>query len=72
SPGAEYEPYLDWFHSYVVTQILESDNTGGAPVKETDYSYLDGMGWAKEEADEFTKAKELTYGDRKGYGRVQV
>ncbi|WEH30589.1 hypothetical protein [Streptomyces sp. AM 3-1-1] len=72
SPGAEYEPYLDWFHSYVVTQVLESDNTGGAPVKETDYSYLDGMGWAKEEADEFTKAKELTYGDRKGYGRVQV
>ncbi|MFJ5092164.1 RHS repeat domain-containing protein [Streptomyces sp. NPDC088674] len=72
SPGAEYEPYLDWFHSYVVTQVLESDNTGGAPVKETDYSYLDGMGWAKEEADEFTKAKYLTYGDRKGYGRVQV
>ncbi|WP_431033703.1 RHS repeat domain-containing protein [Streptomyces sp. P6-2-1] len=56
----------------MVTQVLESDNTGGAPVKETDYSYLDGLAWAKEEADEFTKAKYLTYGDRKGYGRVQV
>ncbi|WP_353940128.1 RHS repeat-associated core domain-containing protein [Streptomyces sp. HUAS MG91] len=72
APAADYEPYLDWFHSYVVTQVLESDNTGGAPVKETDYSYLDGLAWAKEQGDEFTKAKHLTYGDRKGYGRVQV
>ncbi|MEV0502200.1 RHS repeat-associated core domain-containing protein, partial [Streptomyces spectabilis] len=70
-PAADYEPYLDWFHSYVVTQVLEADNTGGAPAKQTDYSYLGGMAWAKEE-DEFTKAKHLTYGDRKGFGRVQV
>lgn len=72
APAADYEPYLDWFHSYVVTQILETDNTGGAPAKQTDYSYLDGMGWAKSKDDEFTDAKHLTYGDRKGYGRVQV
>ncbi|MFE0173687.1 RHS repeat domain-containing protein [Streptomyces sp. NPDC059002] len=71
APAADYEPYLDWFHTYVTTQVLEADNTGGAPVKETDYAYLDGMAWAKDE-DEFTKAKHLTYGDRKGYGRVQV
>ncbi|WP_306316680.1 MULTISPECIES: RHS repeat domain-containing protein [unclassified Streptomyces] len=71
APAADYEPYLDWFHSYVVTQVLEADNTGGAPVKETDYSYLDGLAWGKDE-DEFTKAKNLTYGDRKGYGRVQT
>ncbi|MFC8536777.1 RHS repeat domain-containing protein [Streptomyces sp. NPDC057249] len=72
APAANYEPYLDWFHSYVVTQILESDNTGGAPAKETDYKYLDGMAWAKAKDDEFTTAKHLTYSDRKGYGRVQV
>lgn len=72
APAANYEPYLDWFHSYVVTQILETDNTGGAPAKQTDYSYLDGMGWAKSKDDEFTTAKHLTYSDRKGYGRVQV
>lgn len=72
APAANYEPYLDWFHSYVVTQILETDNTGGAPAKQTDYAYLDGMGWAKSKDDEFTDAKHLTYGDRKGYGRVQV
>ncbi|WP_405535280.1 RHS repeat domain-containing protein [Streptomyces canus] len=71
APAADYEPYLDWFHTYVVDQVLEADNTGGAPVKETDYDYLEGMAWGKEE-DEFTKAKYLTYGDRQGYGRVQV
>ncbi|MFG3589488.1 RHS repeat domain-containing protein [Streptomyces sp. NPDC047990] len=71
APAAGYEPYLDWFHTYVTTQVLEADNTGGAPVKETDYAYPDGMAWGKDE-DEFTKAKYLTYGDRKGYGRVQV
>ncbi|MFI1223148.1 MULTISPECIES: RHS repeat-associated core domain-containing protein [unclassified Streptomyces] len=72
APAADYEPYLDWFHTYVVTQILETDNTGGAPAKQTDYTYLDGMGWAKSKDDEFTDAKHLTYGERKGYGRVQV
>ncbi|RVU15111.1 RHS repeat protein [Streptomyces antnestii] len=71
APAANYEPYLDWFHTYVATQVLEADNTSGAPVKETDYSYLDGMSWGKDE-DEFTKAKYLTYGDRQGFGRVQV
>lgn len=72
APQANYEPYLDWFHSYVVTQILESDNTGSAPAKETDYAYLDGMAWAMAKDDEFTEAKHLTYSDRKGYARVQV
>ncbi|MGW4496775.1 hypothetical protein [Streptomyces sp. NPDC004376] len=71
APAADYEPYLDWFHTYVATQVLEADNTSGAPVQETDYSYLGGMAWGKDE-DEFTKAKYLTYGDRTGYGRVQV
>ncbi len=72
APAADYEPYLDWFHTYVVTQVLETDNTGGAPAKQTDYAYLGGMGWTKSKDDEFTDAKHLTYGDRKGFGHVQV
>ncbi|MBB1254397.1 RHS repeat protein [Streptomyces sp. OF3] len=71
NPGPEYEPYEDWFHSYNVTQVLEADNTGGAPVKQTSYRYLGGLAWAKGE-DEFTKPKHRTWGDRRGYGRVQV
>ncbi|MFJ3595384.1 RHS repeat domain-containing protein [Streptomyces sp. NPDC090126] len=71
APIEDYEPYQDWFHSYVVTQVLESDDTAGSPIKRTDYAYLGGLAWAKEE-DEFTKAKHRTYGDRKGFERVQV
>ncbi|GHH55840.1 RHS repeat-associated core domain-containing protein [Streptomyces candidus] len=71
APAANYEPYQDWFHSYVVTQVLESDNTAGAPVKRTDYTYLGGLAWTKGD-DEFTQAKHRTWGDRKGYERVQV
>ncbi|WNF26844.1 RHS repeat-associated core domain-containing protein [Streptomyces sp. C11-1] len=71
APAAGYEPYQDWFHSYVVTQILESDNTSGAPVKRNDYTYLGGLAWAKGD-NEFTEAKHRTYGQSKGYGRVQM
>ncbi|MGW8363767.1 RHS repeat domain-containing protein [Streptomyces wedmorensis] len=72
APAANYEPYLDWFHAYAVNLVTENDNTGGSPAKRTEYSYPDGMAWAKAKDDEFTKATHLTYGDRKGFGRVQV
>ncbi|MFJ6612697.1 RHS repeat domain-containing protein [Streptomyces sp. NPDC091289] len=71
APAAGYEPYQDWFHTYVVDQILESDNTGGAPVKRNDYTYLGGIAWVKGD-DEFTEAKHRTYGQSKGYGHVQT
>ncbi|WP_432052189.1 RHS repeat-associated core domain-containing protein [Streptomyces xiamenensis] len=71
APAPDYEPYLDWFHTYVVDQVLESDNTSGAPVVRTDYRYLGGMGWAKPE-DEFSKPAHRTFSERKGYGRVQT
>ncbi|MFJ3969193.1 RHS repeat domain-containing protein [Streptomyces parvus] len=71
APAAGYEPYQDWFHTYVVNQILESDNTGGAPVKRNDYTYLGGIAWVKGD-DEFTEAKHRTYGQSKGYGHVQT
>ncbi|RAJ70638.1 MULTISPECIES: RHS repeat-associated core domain-containing protein [unclassified Streptomyces] len=71
APAADYKPYQDWFHTYVVTKMLESDNVAGAPTKRTDYRYLDGMAWGKDD-DEFTKADQRTWGNRLGYGRVQT
>ncbi|MFE9255128.1 RHS repeat domain-containing protein [Streptomyces sp. NPDC006879] len=70
APAADYKPYLDWFHSYVVTQVLESDNTSGALTKRTDYTYTD-LDWAKSD-DEFTPADQRTWGDRRGYALVQA
>ncbi|MFF5714837.1 RHS repeat domain-containing protein [Streptomyces sp. NPDC012756] len=72
APAANYEPYLDWFHAYAVNLIVENDNTGKAPAKRTEYTYPEGMAWTKAKDDEFTKAENLTYSDRKGFGLVQV
>ncbi|MEV4671398.1 MULTISPECIES: RHS repeat domain-containing protein [Actinomadura] len=70
APAPDYKPYQDWFHSYEVKEVLESDNVGGAPVKTTSFSYLDGLSWGKDD-DELTKSEERTYNKRRGYGRVQ-
>ncbi|WP_051845805.1 RHS repeat-associated core domain-containing protein [Streptomyces sp. NRRL F-5053] len=54
----------------VADEVIETDNTAGAPAQHTTYTYLGGMAWAKDE-DEFTKAKHRTYSDRRGYARVR-
>ncbi|MFW6725206.1 RHS repeat domain-containing protein [Streptomyces sp. MAR4 CNY-716] len=71
APAPDFEPYRDWFHTYVATQVLESDDVGGGPVKTTSYEYLDGLAWAKD-TDELTKAKHRTYSERRGYSRVRT
>lgn len=62
---------LDWFNTYVVTQVVEGDNLVESPDKVTSYAYLDGAAWAKS-TDEFTKAEDRTYSVPRGYGRVQT
>ncbi|MFF5443570.1 RHS repeat-associated core domain-containing protein [Streptomyces sp. NPDC012888] len=62
---------LDWFNTYVVTQVVEGDNLVESPDKVTSYSYLDGAAWAKSE-DEFTKAEDRVHSVNRGYGRVQT
>ncbi|WP_407915009.1 RHS repeat domain-containing protein [Kitasatospora sp. NE20-6] len=61
----------DWFHTYVVTRVVEGDNLAESPDKVTEYAYLDGAAWAKNE-DEFAKAADRTYSVNRGYGRVQT
>ncbi|MFC5724576.1 RHS repeat domain-containing protein [Streptomyces gamaensis] len=71
APGADHKPVKDWFHKYVVTQVLEHDNVGGAPAKQTDYSYLGGAAWARSE-DEFTKPEHRTHSEFRGYAEVRT
>ncbi|MFE9533516.1 RHS repeat-associated core domain-containing protein [Streptomyces sp. NPDC006691] len=70
NPGSEFEPKRDWFNTYVVTQVREEDNVGGAPPKQTSYTYSGGAAWAKSE-DEFTQDKYRTYSDFRGYQLVK-
>ncbi|WP_438488888.1 RHS repeat domain-containing protein [Streptomyces sp. S186] len=71
APAAEGKLIKDWFHKYVVTQVDEIDNTGGSPIKRTNYSYLGGAAWAKSQ-DELVKPEHRTYSDFRGYARVQT
>ncbi|WP_269285761.1 RHS repeat domain-containing protein [Streptomyces sp. H39-C1] len=62
---------LDWFNSYVATQVVEGDNLANTPDKVISYKYPDGAAWAKS-TDEFTKDTDRTYSVARGYGLVQT
>lgn len=70
TPGTNPQPRTDWFHKYVVTQVLESDPTGGAPLKQTDYSYHGGGAWAYDDQSPITPTKYRTWGIWRGYQKV--
>ncbi|MEV0990410.1 polymorphic toxin-type HINT domain-containing protein [Streptomyces sp. NPDC049949] len=62
---------LDWFNSYVATQIVEGDNLVDSPDKVTSYEYLGGAAWAKS-TDELTKPEDRVHSVARGYERVQT
>ncbi|WP_346342917.1 RHS repeat-associated core domain-containing protein [Streptomyces sp. SID5614] len=70
TPGTDPKPRTDWFHKYVVTQVNESDPTGGAPLKQTDYTYSGGGAWAYDDESPITPAKYRTWGIWRGYQKV--
>ncbi|MEU7550929.1 RHS repeat-associated core domain-containing protein [Streptomyces sp. NPDC044571] len=62
---------VDWFNSYVATQIVEGDNLASTPDKVTSYTYLGGAAWAKD-TSEFTKAEDRVHSVGRGYELVQT
>ncbi|GFJ93940.1 hypothetical protein Prum_075820 [Phytohabitans rumicis] len=71
---------LDWFHKYVVTHVRQvdvqyQDIDGHTVAKSEDqeafYDYLDTPAWHYTD-DELTPNNRRTWGDWRGYGRVQV
>ncbi|MDL4813185.1 RHS repeat domain-containing protein [Actinomadura opuntiae] len=71
APGHD-SPIRDWFHKYVVTQVVQTDRTGGAPDMITDYSYLGDPAWHYDDDDGMTKAKYKTWSQWRGYGQVRT
>jgi RHS repeat-associated protein len=69
-PPYTTDPQLDWFHKYVVTQVTESDPTGGAPLKETDYTYNGSPAWHYDSDNVTAPAKRKTWSVWRGYGSV--
>ncbi|WP_405585472.1 RHS repeat-associated core domain-containing protein [Streptomyces sp. NBC_01190] len=72
TPPLAAGPQTDYFHKYVVKQITESDPTGGAPLKETDYTYNGPAAWHYDSDDSTTPASRKTWSEWRGYGSVTV
>ncbi|MFE0423566.1 polymorphic toxin-type HINT domain-containing protein [Streptomyces sp. NPDC058953] len=71
APG-NVEPIEDWFHKYVVGEVVQTDRTGGGEKMVTRYDYLGPAGWRHSKPDGITPEKMLTWGDWQGYGKVSV
>ncbi|WP_404786855.1 RHS repeat-associated core domain-containing protein [Streptomyces pristinaespiralis] len=71
APG-HIEPIDDWFHKYVVAEIVETDRTGGGDRMVTRYAYEGEAGWRHAKPDGITPEKFLTWGDWQGYHKVKV
>ncbi|MEU7825934.1 RHS repeat-associated core domain-containing protein [Catellatospora sp. NPDC049133] len=61
----------EYFHKYVVAEIVESDRYDGTSEQRTAYDYLDGAAWHWE-TSEFSNEDRKTYGEFRGFGRVRV
>ncbi|MFD9436154.1 polymorphic toxin-type HINT domain-containing protein [Streptomyces sp. NPDC060002] len=71
TPKDYLNPITDWFEKYAVTQVLETDSTGGAAAKQTDYIYNGGAAWHHDD-NELVKAKYRTWGQFRGYASVET
>lgn len=74
TPSGQPDPKMDWFHKYVVTQVLEIDYTSGEQEVRHDFKYATAGGgtnqlWAYD-TNEFTKKKHRTYSVWRGYPQV--
>ncbi|WP_051073026.1 RHS repeat-associated core domain-containing protein, partial [Nocardiopsis valliformis] len=72
NPPGEEDPITDWFHKYVVEEVIESDRTGGSPDQVTRYEYLGDAGWRHDEPNGITDEEYHTWGQWRGYETVRV
>ncbi|WP_162795723.1 RHS repeat domain-containing protein [Nonomuraea lactucae] len=72
TPPGYKDPITDYFHKYVVTQVTESDLTGGAPRAITTYAYLGDPAWHYTDDDGLVKAENKTWSVWRGYGTVRT
>ncbi|MCP2331280.1 polymorphic toxin-type HINT domain-containing protein [Actinoalloteichus caeruleus] len=61
----------DWFHKYVVTDVVEDDRTGGSEPVKTNYEYVGPAAWGYND-DRFTPEDRRSWSQWRGYERVRV
>jgi RHS repeat-associated protein len=65
-------PSIDFFHKYVVTDVVEADLTGGAPRVLTHYDYVAAPAWHYTDDDGLIKPDDKTWSVWRGYPAVQT
>ncbi|GIH22787.1 hypothetical protein Aph01nite_10970 [Acrocarpospora phusangensis] len=71
APEGSANPLLDWFHKYVVRQVLEADLMGGSSIVQTNYAYRGNPAWAYDD-QELVPASRRTWSQYRGFEKVQV
>jgi RHS repeat-associated protein len=68
TPPREVER-TDWFHKYVVDNVVTTDSTGNGATMVTQYVYSGGAAWHYQETA-LVKDEDKTWSDWRGYGTV--
>ncbi|MBO4206122.1 polymorphic toxin-type HINT domain-containing protein [Micromonospora echinofusca] len=67
------DPALDWFHKYVVAELVQTDLVGGSPDVVTRYDYSIGKpAWRYTDDDGLTPEKFKTWSQWRGYDKVRT
>jgi RHS repeat-associated protein len=64
-------PTLHWFHKYLVDNVVVDDNVADSPDQVTSYEYVGTPAWHFDD-NELTLLKYRSWGDWRGYGKVNV
>ncbi|MFF0270719.1 polymorphic toxin-type HINT domain-containing protein [Kribbella sp. NPDC004536] len=64
-------PTMNWFNKYVVTSVVDDDQTTDAPDQQTMYEYVGTPAWHFDD-NELTLLKYRSWGDWRGYSKVNV
>jgi RHS repeat-associated protein len=71
-PSSAPDTITDWFHKYVVSEVVVSDRVGESDDQVTRYEYLGGAAWRHAEPDGISDEDNLTWGQWRGYETVRV
>src|SRR5262249_40523137 len=67
----DFAERTDYFHKYVVAQVVQSDRLSTSTEQVVSYEYLDGAAWHFD-TSEFVKDDKKTWNEFRGFGRVRV
>ncbi|WP_156213095.1 RHS repeat-associated core domain-containing protein [Lentzea aerocolonigenes] len=71
TPNGASKAILDYFHKYVVTDVVDDDRTGASSLVKTHYDYVGDPAWHFDEND-FAEADKRTWSQWRGYGTVRT